>query len=303
MTEGPVLVTGATGFVGRRLVAALRRDGVTVRALVRRPGTARLAEGTEVVPGDLGDAESLRRACEGVAAVVSAAAVTGDQKPPPGGYDRINADGIADLARAATSAGAGRLVHFSGIDRIAGPPGPYLAGRRRGEEVVRTAGVPWTILRPSVQFGPGSAFVAALAGLVRAPVVPVVGSGRTRIQMVHVDDVVRCALLALDGVGRLGRELEIGGPEAPTFDEILDVIARARGRRRVPKLHAPIALVRVQARLLQVLPRPPVTPATLELLADDNVARSLDVVPLEFGFAPRPFRAHVEAHGLELDGR
>jgi hypothetical protein len=66
------------------------------------------------------------------------------------------------------------------------------------------------------------------------------------------------------------------------------------------KLHAPTGLVRFQARLLQVLPHPPVTPAALELLADDNVALSLDVVEREFGFRPRSFREHVAAHGLEL---
>ncbi len=227
MAEGPVLVTGATGFVGGRAVHALLGAGRPVRALVRRPERAALPQGVEVVAGDLTDAASLRRACAGASAVVSAAAVTGARKAPAGGYDRVNADGIADLARAATEADVGRLVHFGGIDRAGDRPGPYLQGRRRGEEGIRTAGVPWTILQPSVQFGPGAEFIKAMAGLLAAPVVPVPGNGRNRIQLVHVDDVMRCTLACLDGPTRLGRTVEIGGPEALPYDEILDVIGRA----------------------------------------------------------------------------
>jgi NADH dehydrogenase len=299
--DGPVLVTGANGFVGRRVVQALVASGRPVRAMVRNPGSySGTGAGVEVVAGDLTDPASLRRAVDGAAAVISTAAVTGARKPPPGGYDRVNVQGIADLATAATAARVDRVVHFGGIDRVEGRPGPYLAGRRRGEDALRAAGVPWTILQPSVQFGPGSEFIKAMAGLARLPVVPVAGDGSMRIQLVHVDDVARCALDCLQGSARLGREIEIGGPEALTYDDILDVIGSAHGRRSVPKLHAPLRLVGVQARLLQVLPRPPVTPAALELLAEDNVALSLEVVEREFGFRPRGFREHVAAHGLEL---
>jgi NADH dehydrogenase len=296
-----VLVTGANGFVGRRIVRALLDAGRPVRAMVRRPGSfGVVGAAIETVTGDLTDAASLRRACAGASSVVSAAAVTGARKPPRGGYDRVNADGIADLAAAATAAGVGRLVHFGGIDRAEDRPGPYLVGRRRGEEAIRTAGVPWTILQPSVQFGPGSEFVKAMADLVRLPVVPVPGDGSVRIQLVHVDDVARCALACLEGPEHLGRTVEIGGPEMLTYDEILDVIGAAKGKRRVRKLHAPMGLVSLQARALQVLPKPPVTPAALELLAEDNVALSSDVVEREFGFRPRSFRDHVATHGLEL---
>ena len=299
--DGPVLVTGANGFVGRRVVHALVEAGSPVRAMVRRPGAFAAADSSvEIVTGDLTDAASLRRACDGAAAVVSAAAVTGDRKPPKGGYDRVNADGIAALAAAATAAGVDRMVHFGGIDRAEDRPGRYLVGRRRGEDAIRKAGVPWTILQPSVQFGPGSEFVRVMADLVRLPVVPVPGDGSVRIQLVHVDDVARCVLACLEGSARLGRTVEIGGPEMIPYDHVLDVIGAARGKRRVRKLHVPSGLVALQARALQVLPKPPVTPAALELLAEDNVALSLDVVEREFGFRPRSFREHVAAHGLEL---
>ncbi|MFM7247364.1 MAG: SDR family oxidoreductase, partial [Actinomycetota bacterium] len=294
-----VLVTGATGFIGGRLTRRLVDAGVPVRAMARSASAA-VAPGAELVVGDLTDRASLEAACAGVSAVISCAAITGDKKAPPGGYDVVNADGIGALAEAATAAGAGRLIHFGGIDTAGAKPGPYPAGRRRGEERIKAAGVPWTILQPSVQFGPGSPFIRAMAGLVKAPVAPVAGDGRTRIQMIHVDDVCRAAQDCLTGDGRLGRYVELGGPEAVEYDRVLDIIGGAMGKAKVRKLHAPLALVKLQATLLQVLPNPPVTPAAVELLEKDNVAASLDVVEREFGFQPVGFAAHVASHGLEL---
>ncbi|MBM3680973.1 MAG: NAD-dependent epimerase/dehydratase family protein [Actinobacteria bacterium] len=299
MSDSPVLVTGATGFIGGRLARRLVDAGVPVRAMARSASAA-IAPGAELVIGDLTDRTSLEAACAGVSAVISCAAITGDKKAPPGGYDVVNADGIGALAEAATAAGVGRLIHFGGIDTAGAKPGPYLTGRRRGEERIKAAGVPWTILQPSVQFGPGSPFIRAMAGLVKAPVAPVAGSGRTRIQMIHVDDVCRAAQDCLTGDGRLGRYVELGGPEAVEYDRVLDIIGGAMGKAKVRKLHAPLALVRLQATLLQVLPNPPVTPAAVELLEKDNVAASLDVVEREFGFQPVGFAAHVASHGLEL---
>jgi len=299
MTDGPILVTGATGFIGGRLVRRLAEAGVPVRALARRAGAA-MPEGVEVVVGDLTDRASLDRACAGASAVISCAAITGDKKPPKGGYDIVNAVGIGALAQAAAAASVARFIHFGGIDSAGSKPGPYLAGRRRGEELLKAAGVPWTILQPSVQFGPKSPFIAAMAGLVRGPIVPVAGNGRTRIQMIHVDDVCRAAHECLSGDSRLGRYIELGGVEALAYDAVLDIIGFGLGKTKVRKVHAPIGLVKLQAAMLQVLPKPPVTPAAVELLEHDNVAAGLDVVEREFGFAPVGFAKHVAEHGLEL---
>ena len=296
MSDSPVLITGSTGFIGSRLARRLVNAGVPVRALARS-SSAVVVPGAELVVGDLTDRASLERACEGAAAVISCAAITGDKKGP---YDQVNDEGITTLAQVATAAGVGRLIHFGGIDTAGSKPGPYLAGRRRGEEGIKAAGVPWTILQPSVQFGPHSPFIAAMAGLVRGPIVPVAGNGHTRIQLIHVDDVCRAAQECLTGDQRLGRYIELGGPEAVEYDAMLDVIGRSLGKTKVRKIHAPMAIVKLQATLMQVLPKPPVTPAAVELLEHDNVAASLHGVQSEFGFTPVGFAEHVASHGLEL---
>ncbi len=296
MIHGPILITGATGFVGSRLARRLVSAELPVRALVRSTASS-VVPGAVRVIGDLTNTESLKRACDGVSAIISCAAITGDKKGP---YDYVNAEGITALAEVATAAGVGRLIHFGGIDTAGSKPGPYLAGRRRGEDGIKAAGVPWTILQPSVQFGPHAPFIGAMAGLVKGPIVPVAGNGRTKIQMIHVDDVCRAAHECLEGDSRLGRTIELGGTEALTFDAILDVIGHSLGKTSVRKLHVPMGIVKLQAKLLQVLPHPPVTPAAVELLEHDNLAAGLDVVSREFGFEPVRFAEHVASHGLEL---
>jgi uncharacterized protein YbjT (DUF2867 family) len=292
-----VLVTGASGYVGRRLVARLAERGTPVRALVHRD-RGELPAGVDAVTGDITDSASLADACEGVDAVVNLASITADRKPPPGGYDRVNAEGPAALAAAARSAGVRRLVHLAGIDTTVGPPGPYLAGRRRGDAAVLAAGIESVaILRPSIMFGgPDAAFVKALARLVKlAPVVPVPGDGTVRLQMVWVEDVVRCIVQLADDM-RPG-QFPIGGPEQPTYDEVLDTIGEGLGKRRVRKLHLPVPLFAVQARALALLPSPPLTPAALELFASDNTT-TVDAIEQQFGFRARGFAEHVRREGL-----
>jgi NADH dehydrogenase len=299
MADGTVLVAGASGYVGRRLVPALVSAGYPVRALVRNPDRASFPGSVELVRGDVTEPASLTAACEGVVAVVNLAAITADRKAPPGGYDAVNAVGAENVVGAAKRAGVRRLVHIGGIDTSTGPAGPYLAGRRRGEQAVIDSGIPWAVLQPSIMFGgPDAAFVHAMAGLVRhAPIVPVPGDGRLLLQLVWVEDVARCLVALVADETKLGRRHPVGGPEELTYDDQLDVIGAALGKERVRKTHIPLALMRAQASVLQLLPRPPLTPAALELFGSDNVA-GIDSIPAGFGFQPRSFREHLAAHGL-----
>jgi len=164
------------------------------------------------------------------------------------------------------------------------------------EEAVRNCGIPYAIIRPSVQFGDGAEFVAALARLIkRSPVVPLLGGGKLRFQPIWVEDVVSCIERCLSDDALLGKEHTIGGNEQLTFREVLQAIAATLGKRR---LFAPLPLpmARIQARLLTaVMSKPPLTPASLELFSFDNVTE-IDAVEKAFGFKPQGFRAYLQTH-------
>ncbi|HUY96945.1 MAG TPA: NAD(P)H-binding protein [Verrucomicrobiae bacterium] len=288
-SEAPLtLVAGAAGFVGRHVLQRLHAEGRgPLRAGVRTPGGFSHPAGVVVVRLDLDDEASLATAVAGVATVVHCAAVTADRSPPGrDGYARVNAGGTDRLLAACCRAGVSRVVLVSGLGTRPAPPPTYMATRWAMEEAVRHAGLAHVILQPSVLFGVGAPFFAALDALVRRlPVVPMIGNGRLRFQPLWVEDLARCVALAAgaDPVG--GPTVALGGADIVTMREILIALARAAGRpARLASV--PLPLARLQARLLAlILAHPPLTPAALELFTVDNVAGS-GALARAFGFDP-----------------
>jgi NADH dehydrogenase len=268
---GRIFISGGTGFVGRNLQTALA--GRPLRLLVRdetrhSPATA---GDVEIVVGDVTRPETLRDALSGCEAVISLAAIieeTGDAT-----FDAVIRQGNVNLVEAAQRAGVSRFLLMSALGVRHDPAFPYFEAKWQAEQVVRVSGVPWTIFRPSVIFGPGDGFVNTLADLVRkAPIVPVVGSGRTKFQPVFVEEVVTCFVKALDDPATAGQTFELGGPDVLTYEQLLDVIAAKLGKRR-RKVHVPVGLMMPVVKLAKPLPpslRPPVTEEQLKMLAVDN---------------------------------
>lgn len=293
-----ILVTGGSGFVGGHFLERQAAKREPVRALVRRED-ARVPEGADVAVGDVTKPDTLAPALAGVDVIVHAAAITGNLKEPYGGaYDDVNRVGTQNLVAAAKAAGVRRLVVMSGLGTRAAPPGTYMATRWGLEEAVRGSGIPFVILQPSVLFGDGSEFVAALASLIRtSPIVPILGSGDLLFQPLWVEDLVRCLVKACSDDSLLGSAYALGGSEQLTFREVVEAIALAMGKRRI-FVPVPLAIAGVQARVMSaLLPRPPLTPAALELFNFDN-ATSIDAVDRVFGFHPAGFRAHLSEHGI-----
>ncbi len=297
-----IAVTGARGYIGRHLVARLVAGGARPRCLVR-PGADLAVLPTaqiEVVRGDVTDARSLPALVEGVDYVIHCASIVANVKQTRrDAYRLTNVEGTASLVAAAQVAGVRRFIHLGGMNTVPGAPGSYMRTRYEAEQRVESGGVPYAILQPSILFGDGSPFFSALAGLVRiAPIVPVPGNGRMRLQPIWVGDVVTCleGLLVDD---HADETVPVGGPAAYSYDRLLDTIITAAGKRRL-KMHTPLPLMRAGALVMQtVLPRPPVTTATLELFAGgaDNVTR-LDAVVDRFGFEPRSLEEHARVNDL-----
>ncbi|MCZ6891785.1 MAG: complex I NDUFA9 subunit family protein [Chloroflexi bacterium] len=289
-----ILVTGATGFVGRGLVQALAARGKRVRALVHRPGREHLlaGEGVEVHIGDVTDPSSLRSAMEGVETVVHLVAVIRER----GGatFEGVNHQGTGNVAQAAREAGVGCLVHLSAVGAVDDHRFPYLRSKWRAEREVVESGVPYTILRASIQFGEGDEFINTLAGAVKAfPIVPVAGDGNALFLPISVAEVAECIAQAVDRDELRGRVIEIGGPEHLSYNQILDTIARTYNIRRI-KAHLPLVVMRRIVWLMErTLPSPPATGHQLDMLAIDNIAE-LDTVERTFGFKPRRLEGNID---------
>jgi len=286
-----VLVTGGTGFVGTHVVHTLRARGLPVRALVRDPSRApRLgAWGAELVQGDVTDPATLRAACVGVDAVVHLVAII---KGSPADFERVMAQGTRDLVAAARDAGVRRFVLASalGLDERTKDSVPYFRAKWEMERAVKESGVEHVIFRPSFVFGRDGGVLPTFVRLARfAPVTPVVGPGTQRLQPIWVEDVAEYFSHALDAAGAADRTFELGGPDAPTWNEFWDRLKRVLGSRR-PSFHVPFGVMRVQAALTERLPGAPVTRDQLTMLQlGDNVVTDpsavetfgLPLVPLD----------------------
>jgi uncharacterized protein YbjT (DUF2867 family) len=271
-----ILVTGGTGFVGPKVVHALRAQGRDVRCLVRESSdTAQLEHwGCELATGDMTDAGSLRRAVEGCDTVVHLVAIIAGK---PEDFERIMTQGTRDLVAAAKEAGARRFVLMSalGTGEQTKSLTPYYEAKWAMEHVVQGSGVEHVIFRPSFAFGRDGGVLPTFMRLVRyLPAIPVIGPGTQRIQPIWVEDV---AAFFARGVETGGGIYELGGPDAVTWDELYDRIKRVLGKRRA-KVHVPFGLMRANATLLEALPGPtPVTRDQLTML--EAVDQTCDVRP------------------------
>ncbi|MBI2873670.1 MAG: complex I NDUFA9 subunit family protein [Firmicutes bacterium] len=277
-----ILVTGATGFLGRHVMERLVRGGQEVRGLARRvPAGAAAGDGggsvgratggpaddgiISWVPGDIRDRNVLRRAAEGCRAVVHLVGIIKPGRDPARGYAAIHVEGTRNVVDAAASAGVGRFVYISAAG--AGPDAetPYHRSKWEAEEIVRLSGFPHLILRPSVVYGPGGELTEMLAGMARRmPLLPVPGSGNYRIQPVYVQDVAESVAVYCGRAEAEGGTYELGGPEAVTYEGFLVRVMEALGKRRA-RIHVPLALLRPAIRVMEKT-IPSLAPLTSEQL-------------------------------------
>jgi uncharacterized protein YbjT (DUF2867 family) len=277
------LVTGGTGFVGPRIVHALREREQPVRALVRRPterSAATLASwGSELVQGDLGDAASLRRAVEGAEVVVHLVSI---RQGSDEDFRRVMDRGTRDLVAAAKEAGVGRFVLMSalGTSEETKDLVPYYRSKWAMEQTVRGSGIEHVIFRPSFVFARDGGILPTFRRLARvAPVTPIIGSGQQRIQPIWLDDVAAYFAAGVDKPEAANTTFELGGPDAVTWNEFWERLKRALGQRR-PSVHVPTRLMRLNALVTERLPgNIPLTRDLLTMLEHgDNVTTNDDAV-------------------------
>ncbi len=298
-----ILITGATGYIGRHLGARLVQQGERPRCLVRdvKRAAALLPAGqVEIAQGDTTQAATLAAALQGVDTVVHAAFITADHKQSNGNhYYETNVQGTANLIKAAQAAGVTRIIEMSGLGTRPDKPGTYMQGRYQAEHMLKESGLDWTIIQPSVLFGKDAPFIKGLADLIRtSPVVPLIGGGKMLFQPIYVEDVVTVVLKVLQEPERTNHKTyTIGGPEYYTFSQIIDALLHAMHKNRI-KAPAPLPLIGIGAAVMEaVLPRPPLTKAAMTLFTFDNIT-DINAVERDFGFTPMAFSKFLAEQGV-----
>lgn len=292
MAEGGVLVAGGTGFIGSHLATRLQREGYRVSVLSRRPeaAAAKLDPAIARVRGDVQNFKSLVSALRDVDILVGAVQFPGApvEKPRYGHtYMRVDGQGTVNLVAAAKTAGVKRLVYISGAGTREGQTAPWFRAKLLAETAVRDSGIPATIFRPSWVYGPEDRSLNQFATFARRlPFVPVIGSGQTRVQPLHVDDLAEAVARALAEPGAAGKAYDLGGPASLSMDEIIQAMLAAMGRSR-PLLHVPAGLIKAAVAPLTLLPSPPLTPNAVDFILMEE---PVDNGPAQrdLGFAPRP---------------
>jgi uncharacterized protein YbjT (DUF2867 family) len=293
-------VLGGSGFIGRYVVQRLAARGDVIAIGCRRAGEAKF-----LMPlGDVGQIAALNVAIgdEGLLpaflagndALVNCVGILRESGSQT--FERVHHLDPARVARFAREAGIERFVHISAIGADARSPSAYARTKAAGEAAVRDAFPTVTILRPSVVFGPEDQFFNRFAAMAMvSPMLPLIGGGHTRFQPVYVGDVADAVLKCLDDPATAGRLYELGGPKIYTFRELVELLLAEIRRKRL-LIDLPFGLAAFQARLMSILPSPPLTPDQVELLKRDNVVTSGAMTLAALDIAPTAVEAIVPTY-------
>ncbi|GGC42170.1 3-beta-hydroxy-Delta(5)-steroid dehydrogenase [Siccirubricoccus deserti] len=296
-------VFGGSGFIGRYVVQRLAQRDYIVRVAGRHPSAARFLQTQgrvgQIVPlaAAVTDEPAVARAVAGADLVVNLVGILHERRRDD--FTRIHTNGAGLVAQLAAAAGIERLVHVSAIGADPASPSAYGRSKGEGEAAVRAAFPQATILRPSIVFGPEDQFFNRFAGMARMlPFMPVV-SGATRFQPVYVGDVADAVAAAAEHEEAPGRSYELCGPRAVSFRELLHYILEVTGHRR-PLVDMPAGLVRLQARLSEFLPNPPLTRDQLLMLQRDNICTGEAPGLPALGISPKAMEAVVPGYLLRF---
>lgn len=285
-------VLGGSGFIGRYVVKRLAARGDVVPV-----GCRNAAEAGFLRPmGEVGQIQPLNLAIDdevllpaffaGNDGLVNCAGILRETRSQT--FERLHHTGPALLARFAREAGLQRFVHLSAIGADSRSASAYARTKAAGEQAVRDAFPTVTILRSAVVFGPEDQFFNRFAAMAMlSPVLPLIGGGETRFQPVYVADVADAVVKCLDDQATAGRTYELGGPKIYTFRELMELLLHEIRRKRW-FIDLPFGVAELQAKLMSILPSPPLTPDQVELLKRDNIVSPGALTLSSLGITPTP---------------
>lgn len=295
MAMNKILVIGGSGFVGTHLANQLVERNISVVVPTRRRERTKqliLLPAVDMIQADVFDEATLVRLMDGVDAVVNLVGVLHSDPALPYGpaFKRAHVDLPQIIVSACKKAGVRRLVHMSALNAAATAPSEYLRSKAAGEAIVLAAQgeLDVTVFRPSVIFGRGDAFLNMFARLLKSfPVMPL-GGASARFQPVWVEDVARAFIASLEDESTFGRAYDLAGPRVYSLRQIVEYVGQLTGHRR-PVIGLSDGWAYLQAGLMTLLPKPPLSPDNLRSMEIDSVLAGDSVTPA--GWAPEYLEA------------
>lgn len=264
-----VLVTGGAGFIGRHCVKSLRKAGHSVR-VVARSSRIRADRDLEVVCGDVTDPGSLAPALEGIDAVVHCVGII--VEPRGVTFESVVRDGALNLVTACAASGVERIVYISALGARPHARSRYHGTKWEAEESIRGSGITHTILRPSIVFGPGDAFINKL---LKLPFIILPAGGGSKLQPIFVEDLSELIAQSLANPAAENQTFDSGGPEQMTYREMMTTALEVSGRRK-PMISVPMGFMKLLASISDPFQKiyPPLALITREqykMLQEDNI--------------------------------
>jgi NADH dehydrogenase len=292
-----IVILGGTGFLGTRLVARLVKEGHRVTALSRdreRHKHLLVLPGLSIENCDVYQEAQLSERFRGKDVVINLVGILNERGFSGNGFRRAHVELTRGVLQAMRSAGVTRLIQVSALNAAPDAPSHYLKSKGEAEKLIReqTATIEWTLLKPSVMFGPGDSFLHRFADLLAAvPLVLPVARPNSRLQPVFVDDVVDAILRCLSLGSASRHSFELGGTQVYTLREVIRLVATLTRRRRLI-LGLPGPLGYLQGALLNLVPGRPFS-------TDNYRSLKLDSVVNEDGLG----KLGVKAHSLAAQAR
>ncbi|HBR21261.1 MAG TPA: NAD-dependent dehydratase [Nitrospiraceae bacterium] len=285
-----IFIAGASGFVGGHLIDALLKNGYKLRCLARsdKVENSLREKGIEVVSGDITIPETLEGALNGIDFVIHLVGIIEERGSST--FKSVHVEGTRNLIAEAKMAGVKHFFYQSALGADKSSWSGYLRTKAEAEEIVASSGIPFTIFRPSLIIGKWDGFTKRLKDLIKiSPVIPIPGTGKSKLQPIYINDWISCMLKALASPDSFKGIFEIGGPQQLTYNEIVKTLADVMKSKKTI-IHMPMGLMKFGALIAEkTIPFLPVSSEQLRLLETDNIC-DMHSVEKNFGFNPIKYK-------------
>ena len=298
-----ILVTGATGFIGSALVAALSKNGHQIVACMHRGGDSRLPAGVEIEQVDYMRDTDESVWCPrliGIDVVINAVGILRETRHAR--FDELHHLAPCALFNACASAGVKRVIQVSALGADNTATSRYHRSKKAADDALRASALAWTIVQPSVVFGLAGASTQLFLRMASLPLTPLVGPGDQRMQPIHIDDLCTLVLNLVDRPLAIRQTIAVVGPQAVTMRDMLATYRSALGLGPIRTLGTPLPLMRLAARVGDVIHAGALSTETLDMLLRGNAA-SAQATTAILGQAPRALSEFIplqQARSLRL---